>query len=253
MPIHRRFTDTGHDSARRQRKFHVAQHLTRGHAHRHRRFTDGRVDTKNSCERIAQNRKQRVDHQRDHSGAWSDASDEWDRDQESKKRKARHGLQHIGDTEHRTRPGGAARKQDSNWDADGGGDGHRHQNEHYMLRSQTENVIDESRPHIPLSRTTERGGSVFPQILGSVSAKSWGPRHALCAPSPLSRTTEREGNVFPPNREDAATHCALVVNHLANNPGTLGLPWSAPGEIPSRAAALRAYPRGERRCNRLVR
>ena len=67
----------------------------------------------------------------------------------------------IGDTEHRARPGGAARKQDSNWDADGGSDGHRRQNEHYMLRSQTENVIDESRPHIPLSRTTERGGSVF--------------------------------------------------------------------------------------------
>lgn len=64
-----------------------------------------------------------------------------------------------------------------------------------MLRSQTENVIDESRPHIPLSRTTERGGSVFPQILGSVFRKS--------------------SAAFPQNPGDPATPCALRLLYRA--------------------------------------
>jgi hypothetical protein len=57
--------------------------LPAGQAHGNRRFAHRNVDAENSGQSVAKNRKQRVEHQGDDRGAFADAADERNRDQEA--------------------------------------------------------------------------------------------------------------------------------------------------------------------------
>ena len=68
--------DARNDGGRGQRQLHFPEQLTAGHAHGDGGFAHGGVDAQDSGERVAKNRKQRVEHQRDDGGALADAADE---------------------------------------------------------------------------------------------------------------------------------------------------------------------------------
>ena len=84
-------------------------------------------------QRIAQNRQQRVEHQRHDGGALADAADQRHGNQKAEQRQAGDGLHHVGESQHPGTPCGAARDQNAGGDGQADGDGHRDQHQRQML------------------------------------------------------------------------------------------------------------------------
>src|SRR3989441_4439858 len=82
-----------------KRKTDTEENLRAGHAHGFRSFEDGGIDAGEANVGVAQDGEQRVEHESDDGGAFADAADERDGNQESEKCEARDGLEDAGDAE----------------------------------------------------------------------------------------------------------------------------------------------------------
>ena len=80
-------------------QFHHAQNLPARHSHRDGGIAHHRIDAENSGDRVAQDRQQRIEHQRDDRGVLPDAADERDRNQKAEQREAGDGLADAGESE----------------------------------------------------------------------------------------------------------------------------------------------------------
>src|SRR5689334_16790091 len=80
------------DDRERQRKTHAKQDLCPRHAHGFRRFEHCGIDPAQSHISVPQNRQKRVQHQRDNRSAPANPPEKRNRNQQSKKRKARNRL-----------------------------------------------------------------------------------------------------------------------------------------------------------------
>ena len=67
------------------------------HSHRDRRFAHRRIHAQNARHRVAQNRQQRINHQRHNRRMLPDAADKRNRDQKAEQRQARNGLPDVRD------------------------------------------------------------------------------------------------------------------------------------------------------------
>ena len=131
------------------------------------------VHAQDSGERIAKNRKQRVEHQRDDGGPFADAADEGNRDQEAEQRETGDGLHHVGEAEQRRAQGCAARQQDAQRQPGADGDGHGTQHQDEMLAGQLRHLLQQvGRDHSVAKKARASGPLDFANSAGVVRTSS---------------------------------------------------------------------------------
>jgi hypothetical protein len=117
----------------RQRKLHLPQYLSLAHPHRDRRLADVFVHAFDARHGVANEGQQRVEHERDDGRARADAAEQRKRDEETKERETRHGLQHARDAEHGALQRRAPRDENAQRDADEDGEHYRDEHEKEVL------------------------------------------------------------------------------------------------------------------------
>ena len=133
-------THAGENDAHRERQFDLQQHLSIGHAHRHRSFAHGPVDAKNSRHRITNDWQQCVEDEGDNRDAWTNAANEWQWDQKTKKRETRDRLHHVSDAQHRRAQTSPAGYQNSYRQGDDDGNRDREKDQPEVLRDVRQDV-----------------------------------------------------------------------------------------------------------------
>lgn len=144
-----RGADAREDDSQGKRQAHAGENLRVGHAHGFSGFQDCRIDTRKADVSIAENGKQRVEHERDDGGAMANAANERNGNQKSEQRQTGDGLEHTGDTQRYRAQSGALHDKHAKRHANDDGDGHGNQNEDHMIESGAENlrlVRDEKGP-----------------------------------------------------------------------------------------------------------
>ena len=108
----------GQDHGQGEGQLDQAQPLARRHAHPGRRLEHRGVDLLDAGHGVAQDGKERIEHERHDGRAHADAADERHRDQEAEEGEARDGLGEVGEGQDGPREARAAGEGDAEGDAD---------------------------------------------------------------------------------------------------------------------------------------
>src|SRR5436309_5461272 len=87
------------NDGQRKRKTDAKEKLRAGHAHGFGSFKDGRIDAGEANVGVAQDGEQRVEHESDDGGAFANAADEWNGNEETEECETGDGLENAGNAE----------------------------------------------------------------------------------------------------------------------------------------------------------
>ena len=114
-------------------------------------FQNGRVDSGKTHIGVAENRKQRIQDQRNNGGACSNAAQEGNRNQKTEQSKAGNGLENIGQAKRESAQSRMSDDENPQRNGDGNGDGHGKADEYEMLANRRQDfsmMIGEECPQV---------------------------------------------------------------------------------------------------------